>query len=260
VATAERVNRSALASHESTLQQLQRAHSSLAQAVGTLNKRIGGTESELRKVSGLVTESRRRAIDVRAVAAAATPAVVTVNCDGTPNGSGFSVAGLRAPVGYRAAVITNRHVIDDCSDVSVSQHDVERKTTVWKVDEGEERDLALLYVNADIPGLRPAPRPTVGDPVIAIGNPSGYAENTVTEGIVSRLEGKGWVQHSASINPGNSGGPLLDRGGRVVGVNTATLARPDFTRAEGVHFAVLLDQVCAGILERSNCPLAVSAP
>jgi S1-C subfamily serine protease len=70
----------------------------------------------------------------------------------------------------------------------------------------------------------------VGDFVLAIGNPFGIGQ-TVTSGIVSALgrdglgsEGLGGlIQTDASINPGNSGGPLVDLGGRVVGINTALL-------------------------------------
>src|SRR4029453_12487322 len=66
---------------------------------------------------------------------------------------------------------------------------------------------------------------TIGADVVAIGSPLGFA-NTVTRGIVSGKRTRNnidLVQTDAAINPGNSGGPLLDRWGRVLGVNTMKL-------------------------------------
>ncbi len=99
-------------------------------------------------------------------------------------------------------------------------------------------DLALLELVEpdDLPGgLNPIPlgeeHPLVGQKVIAIGNPFGF-ESTVTTGIVSAIGrtlpgvgevGVSLVQTDAAINPGNSGGPLLDSGGRLIGVNTAII-------------------------------------
>jgi len=78
-----------------------------------------------------------------------------------------------------------------------------------------------------------------GQTVIAIGNPGGGLQNTVTKGIVSAIgskEGLGpgtWVQTDAAINPGNSGGPLLNSWGEVVGVNTQRS-----TQTQGIGFAL----------------------
>jgi serine protease Do len=79
----------------------------------------------------------------------------------------------------------------------------------------------------------------VGDVVLAIGNPFGYA-HTVTSGIISakgRVIGAGpyddFLQTDASIHPGNSGGPLLDVRGRVIGIATAVSAE-----GPGIGFAI----------------------
>merc|ERR1711971_589251 len=90
----------------------------------------------------------------------------------------------------------------------------------------------------------------VGQRVFAIGNPFGL-DSTLTSGIVSALGRdmrsitgrviRGVVQTDAAINPGNSGGPLLDSGGRVVGMNTAIYS-PSGASA-GIGFAVPVDTV-----------------
>ena len=87
--------------------------------------------------------------------------------------------------------------------------------------------------------------PRVGQLAVAIGNPLGF-ESTVSTGVVSALgrslRGKGnrlidgVIQHTAPLNPGNSGGPLLDGAGRVLGVNTAIIAR-----SQGIGFAIAVE-------------------
>jgi S1-C subfamily serine protease len=86
---------------------------------------------------------------------------------------------------------------------------------------------------------------TVGQKVIAIGNPYGLSQ-TVTTGVISALERNvqvsatetlvGVVQTDAAINPGNSGGPLVDLSGRVVGINTMI-----YQNAQGLGFSVSIN-------------------
>jgi hypothetical protein len=103
-------------------------------------------------------------------------------------------------------------------------------------------DLALLQVSNPNPrqpvlrlGSVSSARP--GQEVVAVGSALGVLSNTVTRGIVSAVRSAGGVeliQTDAAINPGNSGGPLIDRDGRVIGINTMKLARG----AESIGFAV----------------------
>ena len=138
-------------------------------------------------------------------------------------GSGFIVD----PAGL---IVTSHHVVKGADSVTVTLQDG-RKLEAQVVGVDPKTDLALIEVDADesLPAVEfgDSDRTRVGDWVVAVGNPFGLA-GTVTAGIVSgrgRDIGSGpyddFLQIDAPINRGNSGGPLFDRGGRVVGVNTA---------------------------------------
>ncbi|EIE21012.1 trypsin-like serine protease [Coccomyxa subellipsoidea C-169] len=117
------------------------------------------------------------------------------------------------------------------------------------------KDLAVLRIAAPKEALRPARlgqsgQLRVGQQVLAIGNPFGF-DHTLTTGVISGLGRQiqsqvgssigGAIQTDAAINPGNSGGPLLDSGGRVIGVNTAIYTASG--TSAGVGFAIGIDTV-----------------
>jgi len=127
-------------------------------------------------------------------------------------------------------VVTNRHVVADADQVTVTFSDgTERQAEI--VGEDERTDLAVLKVKTDkpLPALKFADsdKVRVGDVAVAVGNPFGLG-GTVTAGIVSarsRDIGSGpyddYIQLDASINSGNSGGPTFNLAGEVIGINTA---------------------------------------
>jgi S1-C subfamily serine protease len=134
-------------------------------------------------------------------------------------------------------LLTNYHVIEGANrsdGVAVQFEDNVTRTAVV-VDQDPNNDLALLKVNmAGVPQVHPlvlgdSTTVEVGDPTLAIGNPFGL-DRTLTSGIVSALQRQiqgpsgfsidNVIQTDAPINPGNSGGPLLDAGGRVIGINS----------------------------------------
>jgi serine protease Do len=144
------------------------------------------------------------------------------------------------PDGY---LLTNRHVIVDGEDITVTLSDGRRVAAVV-VGTDELTDLALLRINAD--RLLPihwgnSDQCRVGAPVWAVGSPFGL-DRTVTFGIVSGKHRKvrastqyqDFMQSDVAVNPGNSGGPLVDARGRLVGINTAIVG----DTYQGVSFSV----------------------
>jgi S1-C subfamily serine protease len=130
-------------------------------------------------------------------------------------------------------ILTNDHVVRGASQISVGfSSGASYSGTIVGAD--PSTDLAVVRVNAPASALHPlvfadSAKIQVGDPVYAIGNPFGL-DRTMTAGIVSALGRDiqapnglsipGAIQTDAAINHGNSGGPLLDRFGRVVGINS----------------------------------------
>ena len=138
-------------------------------------------------------------------------------------------------------IATNAHVARGVSSLTAITA-VGQTFDVSVVYVDETLDFALLKAEVGTTPYLSLADPRLvrsGQTAIAIGNPGGGLQNTVTKGIVSAIgsrEGLGpgtWVQTDAAINPGNSGGPLLNTWGEVLGVNTQK-----FTQTQGIGFAL----------------------
>jgi S1-C subfamily serine protease len=165
-------------------------------------------------------------------------------------------------------ILTNAHVVEAATAIRVTFSD-HHTLTARPVGKDADTDLALLRVDPDGLELQPlelgdSQSVQVGDPTIAIGNPFGL-ERTLTTGVVSALQRRltapsgfaidNVIQTDAALNPGNSGGPLLDAGGRVIGINSQIAAGSGASGGSvGIGFAVPVNTAKAVIpeLERAG--------
>ncbi len=194
-----------------------------------------------------VEKQQQNTINPAALSEAVLPSVVTVYCADYSQGSGFAVAVPGLPSGFSSAIITNYHVVAECADnpdaaVAVVQNDLRPNTQLAAWD--EDNDLALLYVAEGFPPLAIGATPGIGQPVMSVGSPYGV-DGTVAAGTVTNVQNS-FLTHDAAIGPGNSGGPLIDREGRVVGVNTAIVQD-----SPGQNIAVRMRVGCQKILDCS---------
>ena len=152
--------------------------------------------------------------------------------------------------GSELLIVTNNHVIEDATTLSVCFVDDEVcEATVKGTD--PDNDLAVIAVNLSavkdetasairVAVLGDSDQLKVGQQVVAIGNALGYGQS-VTTGIVSALGRRidtadaTMIQTDAAINPGNSGGALLNMNGEVVGINSAKFSSTD---VEGMGYAI----------------------
>jgi serine protease Do len=155
-------------------------------------------------------------------------------------GSGFVID----PAGF---IVTNKHVIDQAYDITITLTDG-AVLPAKLVGESQRTDIALLKVESKQPletvRFGNSDKIRVGDTVVAIGNPLGFA-NSVSAGIVSALNRNvmespfdDYIQTDAAINHGNSGGPLFDIKGEVIGMNSLIFAPGDYGGSIGLGFAI----------------------
>ena len=206
------------------------------------------------------------AIDLRAAARIATPAVVHVDAraagrdratvkalfgrddGGTVGGEGSGI--IYSADGY---IITNNHVVEAANRITVTTSDRHR-FTARVIGTEPKTDLAVLKIEAtDLPFLELADSDDSepGQWVLAVGSPLGLT-STVTAGIVS-AKGRSlsilpdpdaiesFIQTDAAVNPGNSGGPLVDAEGRLLGINTAIATQTGLF--QGYSFAIPVNLV-----------------
>jgi S1-C subfamily serine protease len=175
------------------------------------------------------------------------PAVVSISVRGRGGGRAREGSGsgvLFAPDGY---ILTNAHVVGDARRLEVAFTDGSTHEADL-VGRDPPTDLAVIRVER---GTFPyaefgsSSQLRVGQLVIAIGNPLGFA-STVSAGVVSAL-GRSMraqngrlmediIQSDVALNPGNSGGPLVDSRGRLIGINTAVIYG-----AQGISFSIPID-------------------
>lgn len=170
------------------------------------------------------------------------------------SGSGSGV--ILTADGY---IATCAHVVDGAKSLTVTLNDDSSyEATIIGTD--SRNDLAIIKIEAE--GLTPATLGdsdmlTVGEDVIAIGNPLGELRGTATGGMISAVkrsitvEGTEMelVQTDAAISPGNSGGGLFNASGKLIGIVNAKVSD---TSAEGLGFAIPVNSVVKEINDLLN--------
>jgi S1-C subfamily serine protease len=204
-----------------------------------------------------VNPGKERAADsVAGIANRVRPAVVSIEVKvGDSGGSGSGA------VIDQSHILTNNHVVtlggsvEEGQDIAAVFNDGTRVKAAI-VGRDPKTDLAVLKIDVPNPRvlqLGSSADLAVGDTVIAIGSPLGFAD-TVTQGIVSALhravvspgaDGEpaiyDGIQTDAAINRGNSGGPLVDSTGSLVGINTNLQSADGGTGNIGLGYAISID-------------------
>jgi len=148
-------------------------------------------------------------------------------------------------IGSEGHIITNQHVIDGADEILISLPDGRGSKAVL-IGEDRDTDIAILQTPiSGLTGIKIAEKmePSVGDVVLAIGNPLNVGQ-TVTLGIISATGRnrvglntfENFIQTDAAINPGNSGGALVNANGELIGINTAIFSQS--SGATGIGFAI----------------------
>lgn len=171
------------------------------------------------------------------------PAVVVVyafdsNFEMLGQGTGFVID-------QTGIIATNYHVIENSFFLRVAFTNGEKFEVSNILNTDEERDIALLKIKGyDLPKIPfgNSNKISIGDKVIAIGNPLGLS-NTLSSGIISGIRtdlGYKLIQTTAPISPGSSGGPLLNAKGEVIGLTTMYLEG-----GQNLNFAVPINYLIA---------------
>ncbi len=195
------------------------------------------------------------------VYAAVRPSIVQIEAEGTDReGLATSGEGTGVLVSVEGEVLTALHVVDGATAITLRFADGSVGSgSVTSADPAQ--DIAVVTADAVPPGIPPA---TLGNPgsmrigsdAYIVGNPFGLY-GSLSSGVVSGLDRafrnpdtevvqQGLIQVDAAVNPGNSGGPLLDSGGRVVGIVTALINPTDQRVFIGIGLAVPIDVAGGG--------------
>ncbi|HVF29950.1 MAG TPA: trypsin-like peptidase domain-containing protein [Pyrinomonadaceae bacterium] len=165
---------------------------------------------------------------------------------GTQEGKG---SGSGSVIDSNGHILTNYHVVEGAQRLTVS-FGGDKTYPARYIGGDPDTDLAVIKIDSPPAGLAVIPlgdsdKLVVGQKVLAIGNPFGL-DRTLTTGVISGLQRPirarnnrpidAAIQTDASINPGNSGGPLLDKYGRMIGINSQILSPAG--GSVGVGFAV----------------------
>jgi S1-C subfamily serine protease len=231
-------------------------NSELEKTKSFLNKRIDINNAEIQNrinqiSEGVLTIEKGLEMDIGTEKVITSPdfsdiieltvdSVVSIRTD-VAQGTGF----LIHPSGF---IVTNAHVLSGARMAEAITSDQETKE-LDLIGYNLTLDIALLKISGKYGFLEFEKTDDIrlGEKVVAIGNPLGLSFS-VTEGIVSGINRPGalnelpaYIQTDAALNPGSSGGPLINKNGKVIGINNFKI------RGENLGFALNSDYIVKGI-------------
>ena len=220
-----------------------------------------------------VYDPNKTTLSTMEIAELVGPATVAVYIYGEDNGVEIALAsGSGFIISEDGYIVTNAHVIDNVlSDeslyVKIMVPGYEEEIAADIVGSDERTDIAVLKLREDhvynAVTLGDSDLLRAGELAVAIGNPLGTLEGTVTVGVISatgrEMNNNGYmmelIQTDASINSGNSGGPLINSFGEVIGVTNAKMSS-----AEGLGFAIPITPIKSVIESLINYGYVVNRP
>lgn len=190
---------------------------------------------------GKVRGPSRTRLTAKEIVVESRPAIVRIESAFTNDAGGVGTGFF---IDDSGVVATNLHVIRGATAIKVTTYEGEEYAVSAIVGLDGDRDLALLKIDAKTPmktlRLGKSSEVSPGDSVIAIGNPLGMLDYTVSDGLISSVRNLGptltVLQISAPISQGSSGGPLFNNYGEVIGVATAI-----FAEGQNLNFGVPID-------------------
>lgn len=206
-----------------------------------------GKVADIPSISGKVLSTEE-------IAKVVSPSVVGILNIGNQTGGFLNVereqgSGSGIIIDEKGFILTNNHVVANSTQLKVvlsTGEEYEAKL----IGTDAQTDIAILKIEAK--NLRPAvlgnsSELQIGETAIAIGNPLGQQlAGSITQGVISSLNRKlsvenatyNFIQTDAAINAGNSGGALVNKYGKVIGINSVKISG---SGVEGLSFAIPID-------------------
>lgn len=202
-----------------------------------------------------VTDPNKETLSISEIASKLMPATVSIYIVDAQNPKTILASGSGFVISEDGYVVTNKHVVVDAlksKELGIRVHVPGDEDTYVAdiVGTDEQTDIAVVKLkdakNMACVTLGDSDMLQIGELAVAIGNPLGSFESTVTVGVISatsrEINTNGYtvelLQTDASINSGNSGGPLINSFGEVIGVTNAKISS-----AEGLGFAIPINSV-----------------
>lgn len=250
------------------------AASSQSKSVKADTERSGSTESSSEPAKAVIktAESGEKAVSLQTVKTDGNQltasevykknvnSTVGITTEITTNYFGYKTTAAASGSGFIITddgyIVTNHHVIEGANKVKVTTYD-NTSYDAEIVGSDESNDIAVLKIDAkdlETVTLGDSEALSVGDNVVAIGNPLGELTFTLTSGIVSAMDRQittsnsvmmNLIQTDCAINSGNSGGALFNMYGEVVGVTNAKYSSNSSTEAsiDNIGFAIPINTV-----------------